>query len=74
MASAKINVPVSIDLSTIQRWMDSADIVEVVRCRDCKYSRPYRLDEYTCEKEHDCGDYTTPADWYCADGERRESE
>lgn len=48
------------------------DAVEVVRCRDCKYSRPYRTDKYTCEKEHDCGDYTIPADWFCADGKRRE--
>lgn len=37
MAKATINVPVSIDLSTIQRWMESSDIVEVVRCKDCRY-------------------------------------
>lgn len=60
-----------------ERWnidpeASTIDAVKVVRCQDCKYSRPYRLDEYTCEKEHDCGDYTVPFDWFCADGERRE--
>ena len=49
-------------------------VQELVRCLDCKYSRPYQHqpDKYTCEKEHDCGDYTVPFDWYCADGERKE--
>ena len=51
---------------------ETGRIVEVVRCQDCKYSRPYRLDKYTCEKEHDCGDYTVQADWFCADGEKRD--
>ena len=52
-----------------------AEIVqELVRCLDCKYSRPYQPDKYTCEKEHDCGDYTVPFDWFCADGERRKDE
>lgn len=45
-------------------------VQELVRCQDCKYSRPYRLDKYTCEKDH-C---TTPADWFCADGERKGEE
>lgn len=49
-------------------------IQELVRCQDCKYSRPYWLDKYTCEKEHDCGDYTVPFDWFCADGEVRGEE
>ena len=49
---------------------------ELVRCGECKYGRPYSYfaDKYTCEKEHDCGDYTTHADWFCADGERKGEE
>ena len=42
------------------------DLVEVVRCKDCKYWD---------SEEHDCnikiGWFACGADWFCADGERR---
>ena len=41
------------------------DMVEVVRCKDCKY---YDLNTGVCSKEHVHGYSET---WYCADGERR---
>ena len=39
------------------------DMVEVVRCRDCKWNNRYT----------GCNKYFLPhgGDWYCADGERR---
>ena len=70
MASATINVPISIDLSTIQRWMESSDIVEVVRCKDCEYWRQdYGLWENVpyCELTAT----RTDPDFFCAGGERK---
>lgn len=58
----------------------TADVVEVVRCKDCKYYdyeiRQLNLDDIdNCEhKPSDCTLYwyKHKPDWYCADGERRE--
>ena len=49
----------------------SADAVEVVRCKDCKYGE-YRqdFDDYECGVDG-CG-LVYDADFYCSDGERRE--
>ena len=42
--------------------MPSADVVEVVRCKDCK-------------KQNDCGLYVdSEPEWFCADGERKETD
>lgn len=51
----------------------SADVVEVVRCKDCKHSK-YRedYDDYECEASG-CG-LVNNADFYCADGERKETD
>ena len=45
------------------------DLVEVVRCKDCKHWR---------QNAEFCGRWSvgnvaqhTPSDWYCADGERK---
>lgn len=53
--------------------MPAADVVEVVRCKDCKHSK-YRedYDDYECEASG-CG-LVNNADFYCADGERKETE
>lgn len=53
--------------------LPSADVVEVVRCKDCKHSE-YREDygDYECEASG-CG-LVYNADFYCADGERKETE
>lgn len=58
------------------------DLVGVVRCKDCKwYEIAYLKRDGTDDKRHTpsvCvrGEYAKPrkADWYCADGERREDE
>ena len=43
----------------IQRKIASADVVNIVRCKDCK-------------KQNECGLYVdSEPEWFCADGERR---
>ena len=71
-----INVPISVTLPdnwaelVAQKPIDRGDCVLVVRCRDCKYNHK---DSRGCEKNHDF-DRWLPADFFCADGERRETE
>ena len=47
----------------------SADVVEVVRCKDCIHHKnaPKTTDVWC-----DMLDGLLPKDWFCADGERRE--
>ena len=46
-----------------------ADAVEVVRCRDCKYGKIVEGVLVKCSFGH-----YYPIDYFCADGERRESK
>ena len=76
MAKATISVPVSIDLSTIQRWMESSDIVEVVRCKDCRFYSPrlWEGDTACCINVQD-GLISFPGESdYCSSGERKGEE
>lgn len=56
----------------------TADVVEVVRCKECFYAIPYN-EKWTLPKKNNCmwckryEDIRTP-DWFCADGERREPD
>ena len=43
------------------------DVVEVVRCKDCKHGRLFDTNCVDCEYR----ELATDVDWYCADGERR---
>lgn len=63
-------------------WMNKkVDMVEVVRCKDCKFSQFMHdrfTDEYICLKNMDgCGMIPEEdskghrADWFCADGRRK---
>lgn len=62
--------------------LSAVDAVPVVRCRDCKYAHmTYGGEVKYCDKismPDDEGDYGyalyLPGDWFCADGERRESD
>lgn len=56
------------------------DMMNVVRCRDCKY---YDRRCFTCENDvllikiDDCGchpPFRVDDDWFCADGERRDGD
>lgn len=52
-------------------WMPTIDAVQVVRCGECYYKDEKRImdeDALWCRKHHM---YVT-ADWFCADGERKE--
>lgn len=61
------------ELSVVETFLgraSSADVVEVVRCKDCKYWD----DNQWCragESGEDCPDYCEPDD-YCSYGERKE--
>ena len=37
MASSKLTVPILLNWNDIQSHMEQHDVVEVVRCKDCKY-------------------------------------
>jgi len=47
------------------------NMVEVVRCKDCKHQDPERFNDgsgcFVCRKGHGW----KPDEWFCADGERR---
>ncbi len=61
------------------RAVSSADVVEVVRCKDCKHYEIWQLkSDYTDDKRYKpsvctIGRYAVhrKPDWYCADAERR---
>lgn len=48
----------------------TADVVEVVRCKDCKHREQYDCNHITLGGTK-CG---VTDDWFCADGERKETE
>jgi hypothetical protein len=57
------------------------DMVHVVRCRDCKFGEPETNgrgdDMVMCQNKQNPigdGDWLMPPEFYCADGERRDSE
>ena len=54
---------------------DESDVVEVVRCKDCKHWDTTWESDWT-KSYHYCPfiDGTSTGDWYCADAERREDE
>lgn len=56
-------------LLNVVEQIDSADVVEVVRCKDCKHRDPYDLkcDHGLMKTELPVGD-----DDYCSYGERKE--
>ncbi len=70
---------------SIVRGMKEADVVEVVRCKDCKYwvhdkrsyDRGYHFGECTCphwEGSSVWDRHDTTEDDYCSQGERKEQK
>ena len=45
------------------------DLVEVVRCKDCKYGAPTVINGVWLSVT--CGGLDRRPDWFCADGERK---
>lgn len=64
--------------------LPAADVVEVVRCRDCKYrivnehygKKGYLKLKAMCDLDtgdpFELGRHATDDNWYCADGERKD--
>lgn len=56
---------------SITKWLEKADYVQVVRCKDCKWwgdlDPKNRYTDCYCHVV-EC---STEPDWYCADGERK---
>lgn len=52
----------------------TADVVEVVRCKDCRYWQEYQEGHYPNELCPWDKNETTDEDDYCSYGERREDE
>lgn len=66
-----------------KEWLEqipAADVVEVVRCKDCRYYNIYQLKrDYTDDRRYSpsvciIGKYAVRRnpEWFCADGERRQ--
>lgn len=70
-----------------REWIEqlpAADVVEVVRCRDCKHrivnehfgEKGYMKLKAMCELDtgdpFELGRYAEDDDWFCADGERKD--
>ena len=70
---AELTVPIVLDLEGIKSYMEKHDIVEVVRCKDCKRATGWTTINglyggLTCESL----DMDVNEDFFCAYGERRE--
>ena len=70
MATAKLTVPILLEWKDIEAYMAQHDIVEVVRCKDCKHFMP--LTEYSLCVAH--GSDAVDADDFCSWAERKETE
>lgn len=54
--------------------LPAADVVEVVRCRECANWQSGWTPSNAKDGTHFCANVglCTPSDWYCADGERKD--
>lgn len=69
---AQMHVPILVNWDDIKEHMAKSDIVEVVRCKDCKHWDTTWENDW--EKDyHYCPiiDGIRKGDWFCADAERR---
>lgn len=55
------------EIGAVLDYFPAADVVEVVRCRECKHYIE-REDGYICANDYLYKD----SDWFCADGEKNE--
>lgn len=56
----------------LQKKIESGQLVEVVRCKDCEYS--YDEISYLCCSHGVCVDCEVPPNFYCAEGKRKEND
>lgn len=73
---ANLTVPIIIDWKAIEEYLAQHDIVEVVRCKNCKHLFDGEHNANCCEllmeKAKWITEITVDENWYCADGERKE--
>lgn len=80
MATAELKVPILLEWKDIEAYMAQHDIVEVVRCKDCKH-RPsgdewnhdieFPDDLCPCQCEDFWYSWIPKDDWFCGNGERK---
>ena len=69
MATAKLTVPILVDMDSIRDYLAQHDIVEVVRCKDCeKWQEDKLFGLHLCEGRR------MDADDYCSKPIRRSEE
>lgn len=79
---AKLTIPITVNWDDIKDRMAKGNIVEVVRCKDCKHKPKgtganhdlvFPDNVCPCQNPED-GWYSWKPndDWFCADGERKE--
>lgn len=75
MVTAKLTVPILIDWKSIESYMAQHDIVEVVRCKDCKH-KYYDENQLICQKLYFCdgNNFEPSAESFCSQGERKETD
>ncbi len=72
---AEMKIPIILDVEEIKEYLSSNDIVEVVRCKDCKYFIKFAEDYISVEDAdgmcdfYDCGMKRLD---FCSYGERRD--
>jgi hypothetical protein len=69
----RVNSDICYGCPIIDRYLEMASQLDIVRCMDCRW---WHQSE-TNEAYGDCGQANgialKPFDWFCADGERRDS-
>ena len=80
IASADGTHIVSVEaISAVIAKFPTADVVEVVHCKDCKHSRSYLFGDFCCESDDvwntvhadDCLHIVVAPEHYCSYGERK---
>jgi len=82
MATAKLKVPILLEWKDIEAYMAQYDIVEVVRCKDCKHQeKTFHADKrmknggyyvYFCDLAEEYSHVCLDED-FCSKGERRDN-
>lgn len=60
------------DMLGCQPCRNPKDLVEVVRCKDCKHGAPTIINGVWLSVT--CGDVDRRPEWFCADGKRRDDD
>jgi len=67
---AKMSIPILVDWESIKDYLAKSDIVEVVRCKDCKHKTDC-FSEVAMTNKYQTTTLYEPIEW-CSKGEREE--